>query len=571
MDGTFIARAHSVERGARVTHWATLGAILLIAIAMRVVAIDAQGLWTDEALTIVLSNWSIPDMLLLPTDPTPALYYILHKLLIPADAPLILIRSISMVAGVVSVGLIYLLGRLAFGPSAGLLAAALLAVWAPHVDYSQEARAYSLLFLLTLLASFGLLCYARLLRQEDGAGRRRLALALFCAGSLLSFYTHVIAAFWIALTSLLLLAIVRRERRIHWPELLASFASMAIGAAPGLLRLTRQVAVGDQFHWLPQASLLEFADTDASVFLPVGLWHNPLIHRLAAGGMIEVAVAAASLALLGAGCWIGRRRLQGLFRAQPVVLWIVLAYLAVPVLVWLTGFVARPLFMERTILLAVPGMILLIAAICRAQEPRLAARAAIAVVVLYGSSTLAFGIVREKEDWRGAYDYLAAVAEPGDVIAVCPLYNYPALRYHASFPAGSAVIGVAEDGRLLEIERGLGSDPAWDKTYFRYLVAADRARARAGRPMVFLNLRPGQSIWRVDGHCNSGFSSDMGAVLAAITPDPGIAWSQVRSDPRTNGIKVRRYRIVTPLAIGVLDLTPDAEKTPPIRSTAGVP
>ncbi|HSE73937.1 MAG TPA: hypothetical protein VLB05_05445, partial [Dongiaceae bacterium] len=89
MDGTFIARAHSVERGARATHWATLGAILLIAIAMRVVAIDAQGLWTDEALTIVLSNWSIPDMLLQPTDPTPALYYILHKLLIPADAPLI--------------------------------------------------------------------------------------------------------------------------------------------------------------------------------------------------------------------------------------------------------------------------------------------------------------------------------------------------------------------------------------------------------------------------------------------------------------------------------------------------
>ena len=114
-------------------------------------------------------------------------------------------RSISVVAGILSVGLIYVLGRLAFGKWGGLLAAALLAVWSMHVDYSQEARAYSLLFFFTLLTSVGLLHYAEILRaQRVGAVGTRsdsgaLALAMFGVGNVLSFYTHVVSIYWIGL------------------------------------------------------------------------------------------------------------------------------------------------------------------------------------------------------------------------------------------------------------------------------------------------------------------------------------------------------------------------------------
>src|SRR5262245_59370438 len=139
-----------IDREMRCEHWMLFAAILVVATLLRIVALDVRGLWTDEALTIVLSNWSIPDLLLRPTDPTPALYYILHKLLIPASASLEVVRSISVVAGVMSVALMFLVARLAFGMGGGLLAAALLAVWSAHVDYSQEVRAYSLLFFLTL-------------------------------------------------------------------------------------------------------------------------------------------------------------------------------------------------------------------------------------------------------------------------------------------------------------------------------------------------------------------------------------------------------------------------------------
>ena len=564
--------AQLVKRDARRWHWQMLATILVAAIFLRVVALDAQGLWTDEAFTIVLSNWSVSDMLLLPTDPTPALYYIIHKLLIPANASLEAIRSISVLAGILSVGLIYVLGRLAFGAAGGLLAAALLAVWGAHVDYSQEARAYSLLFLLTLLTSVGLIHYASILHRMADHGeassrwRRYFALALFCLGNILSFYTHLVAVFWIALTSLLLVSAARREWRVYWPELLAALGIMAAGAAPGLYRFVQQMQAGDQFHWLPQADLPEFADVSATVFLPLGLWVNPLTRALGTEGNAEAVVAAVAMTLLLAGCWFGRRKLVSAAQGQPVVLWLILAYLMVPALLWLFGFALRPIFMDRTALFAVPGMILLITAVCLSLERRATAVAALGTVLLYCGSTLLFGIVREKEDWRGAYAYLASAAAPTDVIAICPLYNYPALRYHAASPVGSAVLGKARDGRLLVVEEGLGTNPNWDKTYFRHVWAPGTTGVPVARPDVapgYLTLQPGQSIWRVNGHCNPTFSADLDKVLSVVSPDPGVAWSYEPRDPRTLGITIRRYRVVAPVAIEVRDIV-----APPVGPSA---
>ena len=564
--------AGTVWRDMQSRHWEALATIIVVAIFLRVVAIDAYGLWTDEALTIVLSNWSLADMLLLPTDPTPILYYAIHKLFIPANASIEIVRSISVAAGVISVGIIYLLGRLASGERGGLIAAALLAVWTAHVDYSQEARAYSLLFLLTLLTSLGLLYYARLLHQEAASpakantGRRLIALALFGLGNILSFYTHLVAVFWIVLTSFMLLAIGWRDWRRRAPELTATFAAIAICAVPGIVRLVRQLLAGDDFHWLQQAGLLDFAATNANVLLPVGLWDNPLMSAFRVNGAAQAIVATASVALVGSGCWFGRHRLGGLVRERAVVLWLVIAYLAVPILIWLLGFAARPLFMDRTILFAVPGMILLITVVCLALETRVAASAALAAVFLYGASTLLFGIMREKEDWRGAYEYLAKVASPADVIAICPLYNYPALRYHAVTPVASAVLAVASDRNLTEVERGLGANPDWDKSYYHHFLVPQVAPARAAaedlRIAGTLSLKPGQVIWRVDGECNSGFSADLDTALRGIAPDHNILWRQARKDPHAFGIIIRRYRIVAPVSLHIEVLSPDIIPAP---------
>src|SRR4029453_5276826 len=141
-----------------------------------------------------------------------------------------------------------------------------------------------------------------------------------------------------------------------------------------------QMQVGGDFHGLQQAGLVDFAATTASVLLPVGLWDNPLTDA-PTRGIVQVAVAAGSIALLGTGSWFGRQTLRAILRKRPIVPWLILAYLAVPIIVWLFGFAARPLFMDRVILFAVPGMILLITAICSAIGGRSTTRAAIAAVL----------------------------------------------------------------------------------------------------------------------------------------------------------------------------------------------
>ena len=79
-------------------------------------------------------------------------YFLLHGWLLFGGSEFF-VRSFSVLFAVASVPAIYLLGRQLFDSRVGLIAAALLAVNAYLVQYSQDARSYSLMVLLGLLSS----------------------------------------------------------------------------------------------------------------------------------------------------------------------------------------------------------------------------------------------------------------------------------------------------------------------------------------------------------------------------------------------------------------------------------
>ena len=107
------------------------------------------------------------------------------------------LRSLSAVAGVATVPVAYLLGAELSGRRAGLFAAAFVAVNPMLLWYSQEARGYSLVVLLTALAS---LYFVRALDR----GRRR-DLTGWGIASALALATHYFAIFPIALEAAWLL------------------------------------------------------------------------------------------------------------------------------------------------------------------------------------------------------------------------------------------------------------------------------------------------------------------------------------------------------------------------------
>ncbi len=132
--------------------------ILFLAFVLRLISID-QSFWLDEATSgLTVRNLSFSQIIenFSPGDFHPPLYYLVLKVWsIFWGSSEIALRSLSVIFGVLSVYLTYLIAG-AFGKKAGLLSATLLAVNGLHIYYSQEARMYSMsvFFVLFLIYLF---------------------------------------------------------------------------------------------------------------------------------------------------------------------------------------------------------------------------------------------------------------------------------------------------------------------------------------------------------------------------------------------------------------------------------
>jgi len=361
-----------------------LFAATLAGLLIRLVEIDRWPLWSDEALTLIVAQWPVKFLFFAAVDPTPGLYYALHKLTLGPTVGAAAARSISLVCGTLLIPASYFLAREARLPA--LFSAAMIALSFPLIDYSQEARAYSLLALLvTLSATF-------FIRWTRTRGPRSLVAAL--AACLLAFYTHFASVFWIGPVVLAILWIGRRQS-------VAPLLLTAILAVPELFRIFGFPS--DGFIWLAQATPTQAADTLADMLLP---------FRPSAPWLLVAGLA------FGWRAWAHRARIGGWASANPGGAIAVGILVAVPLLAWLFGLVARPVFMTRTILIVVPGFILMTALLLKFEQ-RIAR---FLVLAVYAISLLVTGTTRQKEDWQGIAERVGTdpilLCEPGQVAAM---------------------------------------------------------------------------------------------------------------------------------------------------------
>lgn len=182
MDRALTARSYT---------WPVL-ALTVLALALRLFRLDFQSAWVDEAFTIHAATrpWSgMIDMLVGDFNHPP-----LHTILIRGWLDLFGVgiwqaRLLSVLAGAAAVPALFWLGRLLFDRRTALLAAALLTVSQLAIVYSQEARAYELLLLVTILTSAFFL-------RADRSGRRA-DFAVFVVLGTLAMYLHYYAAFFL--------------------------------------------------------------------------------------------------------------------------------------------------------------------------------------------------------------------------------------------------------------------------------------------------------------------------------------------------------------------------------------
>ena len=224
-----------------------LAAVVVLGAILRFATLDLQSYRYDEAVTVgrVLQPNLFDTLSMVPhSESTPPFYYLVAWLWSrPFGTGEVWLRSLSALAGTASIVVVYL-GAVALPlpRRAGVIAAAAVAVSPVLIWFSQDARAYALVVLLTALS---FLFFAR--ARRSGGGRD---LAWWALCSALALATHYFAAFVIAPEAVLLL--LGRNRRG------AVLATLAIAAAAlALMPIGLQQAENAHASWIADQPIAE--------------------------------------------------------------------------------------------------------------------------------------------------------------------------------------------------------------------------------------------------------------------------------------------------------------------------
>lgn len=360
-------------------------ALTLGGAALRFATLNVQSIWLDESATIVLVRRGLQGMLshLASSESAPPLYYVLvwawTKLF---GAGPLGFRSLSALVGTLTIPVLYAAGR-RISTRAGLWAAALAAVNPAMYYYSQEARAYALVILLSAAA---LLLWQRSLEAPNPRN-----LWLWAAMSGLAILTHYFAAFLFVPEAILL------GRRLGWRRVLAQIAAVALVGAALVPLALRQRADG-KTNWIEAASLASRVGESAKQFL-VGLY-SPLEIVSA---LLAALLAAGALGLL---LRYGDRRERHGARDMAIL---ALAALILPLLLAVTHLV--DVFDGRNVIAAwVPCAVLIAIGLGVARAPRAGTALGAGLCAISLAVVIAVDAIPgyQRDNWRGAAAALPA-------------------------------------------------------------------------------------------------------------------------------------------------------------------
>ncbi len=476
----------------RLTEPSFIGAavlVLLLTIAgglLRFYDLDGKSLWRDELETYVMAKADYRTLTALslevPYIPVPPLYFYATRFLCFQLFPGASLRFPAAVFGLLLVPAIWLLGREIFRPAAAGIGAGLVCLSPFFIRYSQEARGYSLLALLTALSALFLVRAVREGSLRDWAG--------FVLFTVLGLYTHHFAL--LTLAAAVVYHLLARWRRTSgfrgraagilgswpaWAAILASWLPLAGHLWKGLTGPRGLNLEGG-------ASNMRWTDLPA-LFSVIGPARSPWVW---------VVVALALLGAFSLSPW--RRGGKSL-----VVLWLILPFSLAAVIPF------KHVMRLRYLIFIIPAYYLLVAAgLARLLEKREGKpwprRATLAVSLLLAVSAAAgiHGYFREgKQDWRSVARFLKAAAGPRDVILVDGRdvrdlnLRYQAMEYYAGLGEKVRIINSAGDpSDWLHRRDEEGSQLWYVNTLARKSFGLEELIPDGGRSLVRSgwNLRP---------------------------------------------------------------------------------
>lgn len=393
---------------------AAVASITLIGLLMRIPAIG-DSLFGDELSTyfIVEGHGFRYAMAIVrgAQEATPPLYFAVAWLFAQFGSAPDLLRVPSLIAGIVTIPLTYLLGVRTVGRGPGLVGAALVALSPMMIYYSTEARAYSLEACLVIGSTIALV--SALKAPSSSIWRWGLYAVLIA----LAMYTHYTAVFVLAAQTAWAL-VAWKGRRI---PLLGSVLAAVLLFAPWL-----PTYVIDSSS--PGALLAEHRyPFGARVFVDfTGYWafsHSQVPIRDIPGFPVAIAFVF-GVALAGVD-----RIVRGMSRPSRDQALILLIALAAPAGAALYSLFNPTVYLPRNLIASWPGFALLVGSIVCAARPRLRPIAIGLVLV-----AVAVGGVRSishdqrRPDYDSIVSFLQRNGEPGDPVVDLPSITSGALQ-----------------------------------------------------------------------------------------------------------------------------------------------
>ena len=412
--------------------------------------LERRPLWMDEAFDVHFTTlpWGQYVDVIRAMEMSQALYLmVLKPFLTLTSTAEWAARMPSVVFAAAACALTVPLGaRLLGSRLAGVVAGLLLACNAFSVEWSQQARTYSLSMLAAVVVT-----YLFVRAAESNSWGRWLTYGVVSG---LAVYGH----FFVALVVI-----------AHYPALLAIGRTSAV----------KRWAVGAGIGLLLAAPALNFAvnhDNGQAGWVPPLSWRlvEETLDSLAGGNDVLLALALGGVLLLA---WRAFRHVGEAWRHVVIASWV-----TAPLAIALVMSYFKPLYADRYLIVVLPALAMSAAALVTVggRAPAITATAAILGFSLNGVRDWYEGPI--EQDWRAAARLVEQRAAPGDRILIHPEWLAPVAGYYLT----------------AEPDTGdLGPRTTWVVSYFDRRSEIEELVADEWRIAERIDF-PGVDVYRID-------------------------------------------------------------------------
>lgn len=307
------------------------------------------------------------------------LYYVLLFLWVHLGSTETIVRMLSAVFGVLGVLTVYKLGKEVYGEKVGIIAATLLVLNTFYIQYAQEARAYSLLLLLFSLSTLLMYWFGEKFNWKNGT--------FYFISAVAAVFTHIFSFLFVVFQGLYLIWQWRKS-----PKKIICVVGLQI-----LLLVTLYFLVhnpGRQVGWISKPQWFQF----------------PLTFIFFSSGFVSALIYLVTI-------------LWSFIKKRDSFFWYLVCVAVIPVtVVFFYSMVAKPIFVYRYMIYAVPAIILLFSQAVGILNKKFAIGILTVLILFQLNTARLYFTTANKEQWREAVKTVSKEAKENDLIVIFPAF-----------------------------------------------------------------------------------------------------------------------------------------------------